>query len=239
MDKLTEEKIKQAKTETLNIKLKVKETEAETFSASEEKYALEISPETETKEDVEIKQTNSSYINSFKDMTVSDIREMQVQVETKEVLDKKEELISQQFETDEKIEEVKTENIIEKPNYDLLEENQKIVKLKKNTKEKKKKKVSKKFAGFAIALTLAVSGIICVVNTILIDNYSAQFFQIEDKYNFNLLSYLRNIYNLDTTKESMELFDTYPEEVLDAGEQNQQTNWFDRICNFFGKLFGG
>lgn len=237
MDKLTEERIKQAKTETLNIKLKVKEEmQNDNFSASEEKFALENSPEIEINEEIKIEnQPNNAYINSFKDMTVSDIREMQVQVETKEVLDKKEELIAEQFE----VEEEKVESIIEKPNYDLLEENKKIVKLKKNSKESKKKKVSKKFAGIAIALTLAMSGIICVVNTILIDNYSAQFFEIEDKYNFNLLTYLRNIYNLDTTKESMELFDTYPEEILEAGEQSQQTNWFDRICNFFGKLFGG
>lgn len=239
MDKITTDKQKQVEkqTEKLNIKLNVNETvdSSEIGSVSEEKFVVENSPENIV-EEAQV-ETRNSYIDSFKNMTVSDVRELQAEEIAKETLDKKEELIAEQFEV--QVEEEKPENIIEKPNYDLLEENKKIVKLKKNTKEKKKRKTGKKVAGIALALSLAISGIICVVNTILIDTYSAQFLEIEDKYNFNLLTYLRNISNLDTTKESMELFDTYPEEVLEAGEQNEQTNWFDRICNFFGNLFGG
>jgi len=68
---------------------------------------------------------------------------------------------------------------------------------------------------------------------------SSSFLQLEDVYNINLQKYLNNIYNLDTTKKSMEMLETYPEDLLEAGDFGEKTNWFDTLCNFIGGIFGG
>ncbi|MDE6583686.1 MAG: hypothetical protein K2K31_03465, partial [Clostridia bacterium] len=164
MDRIMTDKQKQVEkqTEKLNIQLNINETadSMEINSVNEEKFVIENSPESVVVEEVETEpqvEIHNSYIDSFKDMTVSDIRNKQAEETAKEVLDKKEELIAQQFEVavEEKveIEEEKSENIIEKPNYDLIEDNKKIVKLKKNSNTEKKKKATKKVSGIAIALS--------------------------------------------------------------------------------------
>lgn len=127
-----------------------------------------------------------------------------------------------------------SQNIIEKPNYDLIEE-KKIVHLKKKEKSKPKKKV----AGIVLACVLGASAIICVSNTIALEQMSQNYFQIEEQYNVNLQKYLRDIANLDSTKKSMEMVETYPDDLLPAGDLGQKSNWFDRLCNFIVGLFGG
>ncbi|MBP3432035.1 MAG: hypothetical protein J6K39_04205 [Clostridia bacterium] len=196
---------------------------------------------------------NMQYLNSFKNMTVADIKREEEQKKQEDFKEEKKVLLEKQFEKVEQKNEFQIEentniqaeeetkkqsvNIIEKPNYDLLEENKKIVKLKKASPQKKVRK--KKFAGIMLACALAASAIICVTNCVLIDNLNSNYLQIEDTYKLNLRKYLQDITKLDTTKKSMEMIETYPEELLDAGELGQKTNWFDRLCNFLGGLFGG
>lgn len=185
-----------------------------------------------------------SYLNSFENMTVADIRREEEKRQAEAFKVEKEELIEQQFEeestqetTPQEEKQQANQNVIEKPNYDLLEENPKVVKLK--TKTQKKKVSKKKFAGLALACALGACAIVCVANTIAIDELSSNYFQIEEQYNFKLGSYLKDIYNLDTTKKSMEMIETYPDDILDAGDLGQKSNWFDNICNFIAGLFGG
>lgn len=126
---------------------------------------------------------------------------------------------------------------IEKPNYDLIEPDKKVIKI--SQKKKNPKKKSKKAASIALAIALGVSGVICITNCVLIDQQYSAYVEIGDTYELNLQKYLRNISNLDATKKSMEVIETYPEEVNDAGDLGESSNWFDRICNFLSGLFGG
>lgn len=135
--------------------------------------------------------------------------------------------------------ESKPVNIIEKPNYDLIEKSKTIVKLTKKTQPKKKRVLSKKVAGLCLALTLGATTAVFLGNFIALDQISGSFQQIEQEYSFNLFKYLKNLNNLDATKKSMEFVETYPEDVLNAGDLGQKTNWFDKFCNFIGGLFGG
>lgn len=202
----------------------------------------------------------NSYINSFENKTIADIKneefikqESEIQKRKAELIDeiykpsmtvgelRKTQTIQQETVKAKKEEnreiETKSTKIIEKPNYDLIQENKKIVKLTKKTKEKKK--LTRKTAGLILACALGASGIACVANVAIIENMYSSYTQIDKTYNFNLQKYLRSINNLDATKKSMEFLETYPDEVLDAGDLGQHSNWFDRLCNFIGGLFGG
>ncbi|MBP3620074.1 MAG: hypothetical protein J6J24_05415 [Clostridia bacterium] len=193
-------------------------------------------------------EKTSAYLQSFKEMTVADIMEERRKKEAELFEKEKEILIQKQYEkpkeeekrTPEKTKESETinSNIIEKPNFDLIEENKKVVKLFKKEKPQKKMKSAKR-AGLALACTLAGCGIVCVVNTVLIDNMNKSLLQIDETYNLNLQKYLKEITKLDQTNKSMEFLDTYPDDLLDAGDIGEKSNWFDKLCNFFGGLFGG
>lgn len=201
----------------------------------------EVETKTEKKTEINVEEKaepSSQYINSFENLTVADIKRQEEKRQAEEFKVEKEELIKEQFKPQEEVKaEQASQKIIEKPNYDLIEENKKIVKL--HSKKKEKKKVSKKTAGIVMSCALAAGAIICVTNAVLIDNMNANYIQIDETYNMNLASYLRQIYNLDSAQNSMELVETYPEEMLDAGDFGEQSNWFDRLCNFINGLFGG
>ena len=192
----------------------------------------------------EEKQT-SAYLQSFKEMTVADIMEERRKKEAEEFEKEKEKLIQKQYEKPKEKKEEKKQprleeqsNVIEKPNFDFIEENKKAVRLFKKEKTQKKNKSAKK-AGLALACALAGCGIVCVVNTIIIDNMNKSLLQIDETYNLNLQKYLKKITKLDQTNKSMEFLDTYPDDMLDAGDLGEKSNWFDKLCNFLGGLFGG
>lgn len=217
---------------TLEAETEVKKAEI----AEKVEQAQESVPESEVQPAEErVTSSHNSYLNSFENMTVADVKKEQEEKELQEFEKEKEELIAKTYQKTE--EEPKPANIIEKPNYDFIEENKKIVKLTKKTQSKKK--LSKKTAGIALAAVLGASAIVCVTNAALIDNYASNFVQVEETYNFNLAKYLKDINNLDATKKSMEFLETYPDDMLDAGSIGQKSNWFDKLCNFLGGLFGG
>lgn len=219
MDKLIAEKQTEVKIE--EEKLNVQKIESENLVVREQ-------PSMQTE-----------YLNSLENITLADVKRKEEEKKMEEFKIEKEILIQQQFQQEEaeKEEEQVCQNIIEKPNYDLIEENKKIVKL--QSKKQGKAKNRKKIAGIAIACALGASAIICVTNAVIIDNMNSGFVQIEEIYKMNLMKYLKNIADLDTTKKSMEIIETYPDEVLNAGEIGNSTNWFDRFCNFMGGIFGG
>ncbi len=256
-----------------NIAEKLTETAKETQTKVQTQEAQKAEIEKKTEIVVQSAPPQNSYLTSFENMTVADIKREEERKEKLKFEQEKEELISQQFSAETTIQEAlaqkksssiqgqekqeesqqtkvpkqeKTEsvkqttssaNVIEKPNYDLIEQNVKVVKIKKKKSEKSKKRT--KAAGIALACALAGCAIVCVTNTVIIDQMNSEFIQIDENYNFNLATYLRNIYNLDTTKNSMEMIETYPEDLLEAGDLGQESNWFDRLCNFIGGIFGG
>lgn len=192
MDRLIEEKAVESKEKIVTEEETVVENEK--VEEKEEKIVVQPDPP-------------YSYVYSFENITIGDIRKEEEKKKAEQFKQEKQELLKEQFKETppQEPQQDKSDKIIEKPNYDLLEDNKKIVKLTKQEKQKKVKK--KKLAGLAIACALGASAIICVTNAVIIDNMNANYIQIDETYKFNLSKYLRDIYNLDTTKKSMELFD--------------------------------
>lgn len=232
MDRLTleTEKLKEEKVET--------EKKVLTEEIAEEKS---VDEEAETEKET---SGRTQYLDSLENITVADYLKKEEEKKLKEFEKEKEELIQKQYEKKEepkekpqRKEEV-SQNIIEKPNYDLIQENKKIVKLKKRQKEKKEPK--KKRLSLILSIALGIASVICVSNIIAIDQMSSNLAEIEyEFYEVNLPKYLKDIANLDTTKKGMDFIETYPEDVYDAGEEGEKTNWFDKFCNFLSGLFGG
>ncbi len=234
---------------------------AEKETITEEKIETKTAQQFEEKVETVVAQTeeveteNAKYLNSFENLTVADFIKQEKEKELKQFELEKEKLIQKQFEKkEEKKQEIVAEEkqsepekkekqevsqkIIEKPNYDLISENSKIVKLTRN--EKPKKKTSKKKLSLILSLVLAVSAIICISNVVAIEHMSSNLASVEHElYDVNLPKYLKDIADLDTTKKGMEFIETYPDEKFDAGSAGHKSNWFDKLCNFLSGLFGG
>lgn len=227
MDKLVLEKETEIQTEK----------EVEIAEVSEFKEEIVETVEVEKTQEV---PSQTKYLSSLENMTIADFKKQEDEKKAVEFEKEKEVLIAQQYEKiDQPITEQVSQNIIEKPNYDLIEENKKIIKLKSKQQTQKKKKSNKKLATIAIACALGIGAVISVVNCAIIDNMSANYVQIDETYKLNLSKYLKNINNLDQAQNGMEMIETYPEEILDAGDVGEKSNWFDRLCNFIGGIFGG
>ena len=141
--------------------------------------------------------------------------------------------------------ESKVSSAIEKPNYDTMEtltevERKKIFVFKDSSTAKTKK--PNKFKVFIFSILFAFFTVWSIVNVATIDNVSSQISQISSEYyNMNLPNYLLKLTQLDATStENMEnLFETIPEDIVSPTQVDEQSNWFDRFCNFLGGLFGG
>ena len=226
---------------------------AEVETKTEEKIETEVAVETEVEAQSEANEVgqetesqlteNSKYLNSFEDMTIAEFKKQEEDKRLAAFEAEKEKLIEKQYEKEEekpqpeKEQEV-SQKIIEKPNYDFIQENDKIVKL--SRKEQAKKKPVKKRLGLFLSIALGISAIICISNVIAIDYMASNLAEIEhDLYEVNLPKYLKDIADLDTTKKGMEFVETYPDDIFDAGEAGRRSNWFDKFCNFLSGLFGG
>ncbi len=142
----------------------------------------------------------------------------------------------------------KDSSIIEKPNYDFIEtltdeQRKKIFKIEKeqpkdDTHDKPKKS---KFKTIIFSLLFAIFGVWGIVNIATLDSIGTEITTVSTEYNMNLISYLNNLHNLDATNaENMEnLLDTIPTEPQSPTKIEEQSNWFDRFCNFIAGLFGG
>ena len=106
-------------------------------------------------------------------------------------------------------------------------------------KQEKKRKWSIKSIVFAILF--AIFGIWGIVNISTIDSLNNQIQLANETYNLNLANYLKNLTALDTAnQENMEnLFEVIPTDSLPPTSIGEQSNWFDRFCNFLAGLFGG
>lgn len=234
-----EKSILERETETA-VETEVKKEEVQTEQETTERKLPKITIKRTTPPQETVSH-QTEYLNSLEDMTIGDFKKQEEEEKAEKFKQEKEQLIQQQFEETATEKETKTanQNIIEKPNYDLIEENKKIVKLGRR-KEEKEKPVKKKRNWFlALAIAFGIGATICVTNAVLIDNMQSAIVSLDETYELNLAKYLKNLAKLDTTKESMEIIPTYPEDFVDAGETGKKSNWFDRVCNFIGGIFGG
>ena len=138
--------------------------------------------------------------------------------------------------------------VIEKPNYDFIEtltedQRKKIFKIERNNEESQQEVKPKKnrFKMIMLSILFAIFGVWGIVNITTLDSLSGQIAEVTTQYNMNLVSYLNNLHNLDATNaENMEnLFETIPVESQKPNTIEEQSNWFDRFCNFIAGLFGG
>lgn len=159
---------------------------------------------------------------------------------------KNEEKIEKNVENDEKIVASESSTVIEKPNYDMIEslseeQHSKIFKVEKEEEKPNAKPKRNVFKLVMLSIMFAIFGVWGIVNIAQIDAANKEIAQVSTEYGVNLVSYLNNLHNLDATNSNnMEnLFETINETGNGATTVKEQSNWFDRFCNFIGGLFGG
>ena len=224
------------------VEAETKTEETKTQQIETERKLPKITIKKTTPSPEEVVSSKTEYLNSLDDITIGDFKRKEEQEKAEQFKKEKETLIQQQFETEAKTEkenQTANQNIIEKPNYDLIEENKKIVRLGRKKQDKQKPESKKKNWFLALAIAFGLSATICVTNAVIIDNMQSSIVSLDETYQLNLAKYLKNLAKLDTTKESMEIIPTYPEDLNEAGDIGEKSNWFDRICNFIGGIFGG
>ena len=141
--------------------------------------------------------------------------------------------------------ETKQENIvIETPNYDLMpelstEKKKRVIKLEKAVHSEKPKRKSswlkRGILAAGLAITLAL-GIFTAVD--LADSISA-YNAAQNQYSVNVATLMQKIASVDSGNKMSELIETFPEDLMRPSDFEQQSNWFDRFCNFLSGLFGG
>lgn len=143
---------------------------------------------------------------------------------------------------EEKVEQ--SDSVIEKPNYDFieeltLEEEKKVYKVERGEEKPKPKLFSKRLRLALFSLVSMVCLIWGIVNVVEITNLQDQINMATQEYQLNLGNYLMKLGTLDTASSYNELFETTPAELVPPSSISHSSNWFDRICNFIAGLFGG
>lgn len=150
-----------------------------------------------------------------------------------------------QEESEQKSEEDKAKSlIVEKPNYDFIEqltpeEEEKVYKIEKDKPKPKSSSFGKKLRAALFALIVSVCGVWGIVNIVEITNLESQIAATSTEYNLSLEKYLWYLSQLDQASAKNDLFDTYPSTLQAPSSIEKQSNWFDRLCNFIARLFGG
>lgn len=141
--------------------------------------------------------------------------------------------------------ESKVSQVIEKPNYDLMEQltpeqHEKVFKIEKEQQAKPQVKFGR-LKWIVLSVLLAIFGVWGIVNISTLDSLSSQVANVESNYSINIVKYTNKLIALDgASADNMEkLLPTIPDQQTQPTEIGQQTNWFDRLCNFIGGLFGG
>ena len=157
---------------------------------------------------------------------------------TKQVEEKDKELTEKLFSAPVK------EGLIEKPNFDEIEElppekRKKIYKISTEKEEKQKFKLSKKLKMAIIGAVFCLLTAFCISTTVEIIKVNAELQQAQSSYDASLASLLQKITSTESGNRALNLFETFPEEDLGATSFYESSNWFDRICNFLTGMFGG
>lgn len=210
---------------------------------AEKTLLVEIEKEQQTRikqEFLERKQESKQEVATEKEVHVFSANAFPKQ-EVEELQEEKQEEVVQMSENIES-------SIIEKPNYDFIEElseeqRAKVFKIEKGAElaDSKPKSHRNLFKTIIFSVLFAIFGIWGIVNVSTIDTVGSQIAEVTTEYNTNLIKYLNNLHNLDATNSNnMEnLFETIPNEEGSPNTIETQSNLFDRICDFIAGLFGG
>lgn len=140
----------------------------------------------------------------------------------------------------------KEQAVVQTPNYDLIKEispekRKKIYKIEKTDiqKENKPFTISKKLKLILFALVFMVGGAFCLSSGIDMLNSTSVLNTAQTEYELSLSKLLKKISKTDSGNKTLELLETYPEELRDPSTIEESSNWFDTICNFISGLFGG
>lgn len=134
--------------------------------------------------------------------------------------------------------------VIETPNYDLIpdappQKQKRILKLQKEVEKTQPKKKTSFLKKAIVASILALTVGLGVFTAVDLSNSISAYNAASSQYSVNLANLLKNISSVDSGNKMAELIQTYPDELLRPEHIQQQSNWFDRFCNFLSGLFGG
>lgn len=134
--------------------------------------------------------------------------------------------------------------VIETPNYDLIpqtppQKEKRILKLEKQVEKSQAKKKMSFLKKAIIASVLALTVGLGVFTAVDLSNSISAYNAANSQYSVNLANLLKNISSVDSGNKTSELIQTYPNELMRPDQLQQQSNWFDRLCNFLSGLFGG
>lgn len=134
--------------------------------------------------------------------------------------------------------------VIETPNYDLIpqtppQKEKRILKLEKQVEKSQPKKKMSFLKKAIIASVLALTVGLGVFTAVDLSNSISAYNAANSQYSVNLANLLKNISSVDSGNKTSELIQTYPNELMRPDQLQQQSNWFDRLCNFLSGLFGG
>ncbi len=152
--------------------------------------------------------------------------------------------------TDKQVETEKTfskqQNIVvETPNYDLMPEitpqkKKRVLKLEKlvEKEEPKKKRLSYLKRG-ALALGIGVTIALGIFTAVELSNTISAYNVAQSEYSVNVATLMQKIASVDSGNKMAELVETFPDEVMRPSDFEEQSNWFDRLCNFLSGVIGG
>ena len=166
---------------------------------------------------------------------------------------KNEEIIEKNVQNNEKIVEndikdvaSESSTVIERPNYDMIEtlSDEKRTEIFGEEKEEQKLAAKPKrniFKLVMLSIMFGLFGVWGIVNLAQIDSVSKEITQVTTEYGINYAKYIKNLEALDgaNSNNMNNLFQTIDESGEGATSIKEQSNWFDRFCNFIGGLFGG
>ena len=138
----------------------------------------------------------------------------------------------------------KQENIvIETPNYDLLpelapEKKKRVLKLEKAVEKQKPKRASW-LKRVALALGIGVTIALGVFTAVELSDSISAYNAAQSEYSVNVATLMQKIASVDSGNKMSELVETFPEQLLRPGDFEEQSNWFDRLCNFLSGITGG
>lgn len=135
--------------------------------------------------------------------------------------------------------------VITTPNFYTLPEIEKD----ENEEEKPKPKVDQNFRAKLFAITCAiiifVVGAWVITASVQLNNYSSALSAINQEISTIDGSISNYLYRVSTIDDATQEDDTYIEAIIgvetptpeDSVDFLQETNWFDRLCNWFSNLF--
>ncbi len=136
--------------------------------------------------------------------------------------------------------------VVETPNYDLIKEispekRKQIFKVEKtfSKQENKPFTFSKRLKVILFAIVFIVGGAFCLSSGIDMINSSTAMQVAQTEYELSLSKLIKKISKIDSGNKTLELIETYPDEFNEPSSIAENSNWFDKICNFISGLFGG